>query len=324
MLGKLLLLAFWSPPTSSFPQCGVPLGAVRSRGSVVVFADATDGDSLPVDGATTRRNALARVALAAPACLCCRPAPACALARLAPPPPESLDLYDLPRNALKDAAFAQGMAVGMGDYEREAFPAKRRLFERLFAELERVPEPAIVEVGIGSFPNAPYYTRRLTGQGGLDVIGVDPNDRMEGYARDSAAKAGMTSGRGANSNSFRIVHGVSEALPLDDSSCDAVVCSLTLCSVVDPARSVAEIKRVLRPGGKFMFWEHVLSQTDPVLAQKQVDLTPAQVQRADGCHLDRKTGDTIREAGFRSLNMEYLELKNFGFLNPTVCGIATA
>ena len=148
---------------------------------------------------------------------------------------------------------------------------------------------------------------------------MDPNDRMENYARDNAARAGL----GATS-SLRVAHGVSEALPLASKSCDAIVCSLTLCSVVDPARSVAEIKRVLRPGGQFVFWEHVLSETDPSFAEEQVRATPMQIKRADGCHLDRRTGDIIRKAGFRSCDLEYLELKGFGFLNPTVCGIATA
>ena len=116
----------------------------------------------------------------------------------------------------------------------------------------------------------------------------------------------------------------SEALPFADASCDAVVCTLTLCSVVDPSRSLSEIKRILKPGGKFLFWEHVLSETDSVLAQQQILLTPNQIKRADGCHLDRRTGDTIRAAGFSKLDLEYMELTNFGFLNPTVCGIATA
>ncbi len=125
---------------------------------------------------------------------------------------------------------------------------------------------------------------------------------MENYARDNAAKAGL----GATS-SLRVVHGVSEALPLASKSCDAVVCSLTLCSVVDPARSVAEIKRVLRPGGQFVFWEHVLSETDPSFAEEQVRATPMQIKRADGCHLDRRTGDIIRKAGFRSCDLSGVE-----------------
>ena len=169
---------------------------------------------------------------------------------------------------------------------------------------------------MGSFPNALYYKKQPNS---LDIIGVDPNDRMEAYARDSASRAELIP-----KDSLRIIHGVSEALPLADASVDAVVCTLTLCSVVDPAKSVSEIKRVLKPGGKFLFWEHVLSETDPGLAQQQILMTPNQVKRADGCHLDRRTGDVIRAAGFKELDLRYLELKNFAFLNPTVCGIATA
>ena len=167
-------------------------------------------------------------------------------------------------------AFAQGMAVGMADYERAAYPTKQKLFRALFASLptaavpdqQQQQQPTIVEIGIGSFPNALYYTPQLIDRDstGLDIIGIDPNDRMEGYAQDNAKKAGLHTNP---LNSLRVVHGVSEALPFDDHSVDAVVCSLTLCSVIDPRRSVAEIKRILKPQtGKFLFWEHVLSQTD--------------------------------------------------------------
>ena len=252
------------------------------------------------------------------------------LAAITIPPLESLTKYDLPRNFLQDAAFAQGMSVGMIDYEKESYPTKKKLFRQLFESLSsnrnkdsndnniNMKETVIVEVGMGSFPNALYYEH----QHGLDIIGIDPNDRMEGYAKDSASRAGLLSNN--MGNSLRIVHGVSETLPLEDNSCDAVVCTLTLCSVTDPIRSVSEIKRVLKPGGKFLFWEHVLSQTDNKLANYQIEMTPSQVKRADGCHLDRKTGDVIRSAGFQSVDLQYIELKKFGFLNPTCFGIATA
>lgn len=273
-----------------------------------------------------RRSMLSSMLLStsAAACSCCLGvAPAHGLAQIAPPPLESLKQYDLPRNPLQDAAFAQGMAVGMVDYEREAYPTKKRLFESLFRSLQNLEEPTVLEVGMGSFPNALYYKKAAAQPHkyqSLDLIGVDPNDRMAGYAKDNAARAGLL----GSDSSLRIVHGVSEALPLEDNSCDAVVCTLTLCSVADPAKSVAEIKRVLKPGGKFLFWEHVLSENDPLLGIQQIETTPAQVKRADGCHLDRRTGETIRAAGFSELELEYMELKNFGLLNPTACGIATA
>ena len=248
---------------------------------------------------------------------CYSPHTAYALANIISPDQEAKTLYDVSRNNLMDAAFAQGMATGMVDYEREAFPRKKKLFSTLFASLETIKEdPIIVEVGMGSFPNALYYQKVRKG---LDIIGIDPNDKMEAYARDSATRAGIVS-----QDSLRIIHGVSEALPLPDASVDAVVCTLTLCSVVNPSKSIAEIKRVLKPGGKFLFWEHVLSENDESLMQAQIKMSPQQVKRADGCHLDRRTGKAIEAAGFAKIDMEYLDLKNFYFLNPTVCGIATA
>jgi len=259
-------------------------------------------------------------------CLCCGnsfPQSANALAQIVSPNIDSQALYDVSRNPLMDAAFAQGMATGMVGYEREAFPTKKKIFSKLFASLETMDlkeDPVVVEIGMGSFPNALYYSpKNRKVSGGLDIIGIDPNDRMEGYAIDSAKRAGLIP-----QDNLRIVHGVSEALPLADSSVDAVVCTLTLCSVLNPTKSLEEIKRVLKPGGKFLFWEHVLSETDRNFAKAQIEATPGQVKRADGCHLDRRTGEDIKQVGFEKLDLEYLELEGFYYLNPTVCGIATA
>eukprot|EP00521_Asterionellopsis_glacialis_P016173 CAMPEP_0195294748 /NCGR_PEP_ID=MMETSP0707-20130614/15805_1 /TAXON_ID=33640 /ORGANISM="Asterionellopsis glacialis, Strain CCMP134" /LENGTH=269 /DNA_ID=CAMNT_0040355799 /DNA_START=42 /DNA_END=851 /DNA_ORIENTATION=- len=247
------------------------------------------------------------------------PPHAYALAQITTPPADVLATYDIKRNQFQDASFACGMATGMRDYEKAAFPKKKLLFETLFTSLHAKEEPVIVEIGMGSFPNALYYKKYANNQQfkSLDIIGIDPNDQMELYAKDNAKRANIES-------NVRIVHGVSEALPLETNSCDAVICTLTMCSVLNPQQSVQEIKRILKPGGKFLFWEHVLSETDPYLAREQIQRTPQQMARADGCHLNRRTGETIKAARFQHLDMQYFELQNFGFLNPTVCGIATA
>jgi len=145
---------------------------------------------------------------------------------------------------------------------------------------------------------------------------------MERYARENAEAAGIL--QPERKNSLRVVHGVAEALPLDTSSADAVVCTLTLCSVLDPDAAIAEVRRVLRPGGKFLFHEHVLSETDDELAEFQRNNNKMQVMRADGCHLTRRTLNTIKSAGFGSVDGEYYDLNGFTILNPTVTGIATA
>jgi len=238
-----------------------------------------------------------------------------AMAQLVAPGSEVLQKYDAPRNPAVDAAFAQGMAYGMVDYERAQSRKKRQLFNKMLQGLPATP--TVVEVGMGSFPNA-LYLKKLPPQ--TDLVGVDPNDSMEQYARESANKANLL----RDGTDLRITHGVAEALPLESSVADAVVCTLTLCSVQDPDKAVSEIKRVLKPGGQFLFLEHVKSETDPKLADDQVQNTPRQMARADGCRLDRRTLQTIKAAGFKSVDAEYYEIQNFGFLNPTAAGIAIA
>ncbi len=210
-----------------------------------------------------------------------------------------------------------------------------------------------MEVGVGAFPNAPYYASAVSSGGGslgatarsrgLDIVGVDPNDFMFDYARDSAVRAGLmtttttmtttsSSGDppgGCANVSLRTVHGVAESLPFATGSIDAVVATLTLCSVVDQRRALSEIRRVLRPRtGRYLFWEHVLSEGDAGLAFAQRALSPLQTIVADGCHLDRRTGEEIRNAGFLGgVEMECATLSlegSMGIIGPTVFGIATA
>jgi SAM-dependent methyltransferase len=116
---------------------------------------------------------------------------------------------------------------------------------------------------------------------------------------------------------------VAEALPLPTSSADVVVCTLTLCSVLDPAAAVAEIRRVLKPGGSFVFVEHVLSEDDDALRAQQVALDGLQAKLADGCHLNRRTLQTITSAGFADYELvERFTLPGFGLISSQVAGIA--
>lgn len=300
--------------------------ASRSRCVRMTVGDQSEGQQLPSDtpsccvckappdsSAQVSRRELT-IALGC-ACWACSSSPADALAALVKPSSKLLEQYDVPRDKLKDAGFAMGMATGMADYEEAVAPKKDPLFARMLEALPRTREPVIVELGMGSFPNARYYKYRPRG---LDIIGVDPNDSMEKYAMRNAVPL-LNAG-----SSVRVTHGVGEVLPFKDRSVDAVVCTLTLCSIPDPALALAEVKRILRPGGKFLFCEHVLSETDPKLAAEQQARNAAQVKRADGCNLNRRTLETIKAAGFAELDAEYFELQDFFVLNPTVAGIAVA
>ena len=208
------------------------------------------------------------------------------------------------------------MASGMGDYEQAVAPAKRKLFDQMLSALPPAKgsdAPVVVELGMGSFPNAPFYASATAP---LDVVGVDPNDSMKGYAMQNSQPL-LKGG-----SSVRVAHGVAEALPFASKSVDAVVCTLTLCSVPTPEVALAEVQRVLKPGGQFLFLEHVKSETDEKLAAVQEYLNPQQVARADGCNLNRRTLQIIKAANFAALDAEYFELKDFYVLNPTVAGIA--
>jgi SAM-dependent methyltransferase len=233
--------------------------------------------------------------------------------------------FDGPRNAMADASFARSMSSGMRQYEAAIAPTKRKLFGSLLSTLP-TEGAVVVELGLGTFPNAPYYAELLPSRcRGVEIVGVDPNDSMGQFARSSADAAGLT----ARGDSVRIVHGVGEALPFARGSVDALVCTLTLCSVVDPARVLEEITRVLKPDtGRFLFVEHVLSEADAVLAAQQRAATPLQAIAADGCHLDRRTLRTIQQTAGLELAQSnggadtYFELPGFYVLSPTIAGIA--
>jgi SAM-dependent methyltransferase len=231
------------------------------------------------------------------------------------------------RNKFIDYVFAQQMATGMTDYEKEVEPYKTELFQRLFYSFggesaNGTYVPVIVEVGMGTFPNAKYYAQALSsssmGLKGFDIVGVDPNNSMSSYAQDNARRFGLSS-------SLRTVNGVAEALPFADGSVDAIVTTLTLCSVVDQTKALLEIRRVLKPNsGKFLFWEHVLSEDDSTLALQQALLNPLQTFSADGCHLNRRTGMNINKVFDGKVDLNYMILEDKWVIGPTAFGIATA
>jgi ubiquinone/menaquinone biosynthesis C-methylase UbiE len=143
----------------------------------------------------------------------------------------------------------------------------------------------VVELGAGSGINFRHYPDSVT-----EVVAVEPEDYLRGLAEQAAATAPVP---------VRVVSGVSGDLPLEDASCDAGVACLVLCTVPDPRRALAELARVIRPGGELRFYEHVVSQR-PLAArlQRLGDATFWPIL-AGGCHRSRDTGPAIEEAGFR-------------------------
>ncbi|MCL7032443.1 hypothetical protein MKW94_014343, partial [Papaver nudicaule] len=141
--------------------------------------------------------------------------------------------------------FAIVMEKGMASYEEEVAGYKERIFSSLRGKCKDV-----LELGIGTGPNLKYYA----GDAGVHVYGVDPNKKMEKYAAAAALAAGLPS------TNFYYTQAVGEALPANDASMDAVIGTLVLCSVKDVRTTLKEVKRVLKPGGLYVFVEHVAAE----------------------------------------------------------------
>lgn len=130
----------------------------------------------------------------------------------------------------------------------------------------------VVEIGMGTGLNLPHYPASVT-----ELVAVEPVNMLPRRVQQRIAGVPFAVER---------VSGFAESLPLADASCDTAVSTWTLCSVRDVAKSLAELHRVLRPGGTLLFVEHGLSR-DPKVARWQRWLTPLQRWLAGNCHLDR-------------------------------------
>jgi SAM-dependent methyltransferase len=160
----------------------------------------------------------------------------------------------------------------------------------------------VLEIGFGSGATLPFYDAVRVKQ--LTV--VEPSDGMNRRAAGRLAASPVP---------VRSVPGAGEGLPFADASFDTVVTCLTLCSVDDPPQVLAEIRRVLRSGGRFLFLEHVLSD-DADRRRWQVRLTPLQKIVGVGCHLDRDTAAMVRAAGLALPPVVQEQERAFGALAP--------
>jgi ubiquinone/menaquinone biosynthesis C-methylase UbiE len=122
----------------------------------------------------------------------------------------------------------------------------------------------------------------------------------------------------------KLLRAPAEDLPFNDDSFDTVVATLVLCTVDDQPRALGELRRVLRPGGRLLFIEHVRSD-DQRLARLQDRMMPINVRLAHGCHCNRPTLEGIRNAGFEVTELQHDTLKHTPpFVRPLIVGAAEA
>ena len=183
----------------------------------------------------------------------------------------------------------------MADLSAFQHPRFARMYERISRESERRGTAEhrdralaglagrVIEVGAGNGLNFGHYPNSVT-----EVLAVEPEDRLRALAEQAATQAPVP---------VRVVPGHADALPAADATFDAAVASLVLCSVPQVAGALAEIRRVLIPGGELRFFEHVRSGW-PLLGLLQDAITPLWSAAAGGCHPNRDTAAAIRTAGF--------------------------
>lgn len=184
--------------------------------------------------------------------------------------------------------------------------ADRRIYGARKRDLLGGLAGTVVEIGAGAGPNARYLAA------GTRWIAVEPNVHFHRRLRQSAEAAGLD---------LEIVPGVAERLPLADGSVDAVVSTLVLCSVDRVPAALAEVRRVLKPGGRFVFIEHVAAREGTGLRWLQRALRGPWGVIADGCQPDRETLAAIRDAGFSRVEAERFRLRA-GLVAPHVMGVA--
>ena len=161
------------------------------------------------------------------------------------------------------------------------------------------PAPeTIVEFGPGAGANFRYYAR------GTRVVAVEPNVRMHERLRKTATRYGLQL-------DLRTIAG--ETLDVPSQSVDLVSATLVLCSVDNPEAVIAEARRVLRPGGRFVCIEHVAAPPGSLLARVQRLIARPWYWLFEGCHLQRDTEGLLRRAGFRHVDVQPLIVRTAFF-----------
>jgi len=174
-------------------------------------------------------------------------------------------------SALYDRGFKATEEAGLSEMRRELLARARG---------------RVLELGAGTGLNLEHYPSEIE-----SLALVEPDPHMTKQLREKLVRSGKAA-------EISVIEAPGERLPFPDASFDTVAVTLVLCTVPDPAATLAEIKRVLKPDGQFLFLEHVRSRS-PGLAKWQDRLERPWRFLGDGCHCNRDTTSAISAAGFQ-------------------------
>jgi ubiquinone/menaquinone biosynthesis C-methylase UbiE len=168
---------------------------------------------------------------------------------------------------------------------------KGEVMKRLRPRLQGAASGKTLEVGIGPGAGLEYYAPDV------ELTAVEPDPFMRERCRKRIEELGLE---------VDLREGAAERLPFSDESFDSVVCSLVLCSVRSPEAALSELKRVLKLGGKYYFYEHVRYPSG-LLGRIQDLVRPLWSWTGAGCHPNRRTWETIENAGFSKVELENIK-----------------
>ncbi len=196
-------------------------------------------------------------------------------------------------------------------YDRLNAAAERGFLRPVREEVAGKARGRVLEIGCGTGASFPYYSAAAT-----ELAGVEPDPYMLARARRRATESGRA---------IDLRQAPAEALPFEDASFDTVVSTLVLCTVRDPVRALAEVRRVLRPGGELRFYEHV-RHAHALGGLSQDLIAPVWGWCFAGCQPNRDTVRLIRAAGLEIVELERTTpvppIPPLYFIRPQIRGVA--
>jgi SAM-dependent methyltransferase len=161
-----------------------------------------------------------------------------------------------------------------------------------------------LEIGAGNGYNLSHYTAAVT-----ELVVTEPSPHMVALLRARLAATPPPT------QSWQLVQTGAEALPFPDATFDTVTGGYVQCTIPRPELAIAEITRVLKPGGRYLFIEHVRARAGSLLGRVQDLIEPLHVYIAAGCHPNRRTEELLRGS---ALCVEWLEHTTLPMSSPSV------
>ncbi|GFR20396.1 methyltransferase-like protein 7A [Trichonephila clavata] len=200
------------------------------------------------------------------------------------------------------------MKQGLGPQRKKAF----ELLKKHLGERKKKTPHEILEIGIGDGANLEYYPENSS------LTALDMNESFEPYLKENLKKYPEIRYR------RKVIAMAEKMVGVEDSSVDVVVCTYVMCSAKSVPSVLKEVKRVLKPGGKFLFLEHVAYPKSDWNYLLQVLAAPLWRNYFCGCNLTRRTGEEIKKTGFSNVDIETTYITTVWlYIRPKVLGIAT-